>query len=67
MVTGQLPVLSLTYETDQQMAPRSASEKVRPKKSYFSSASEYVKLPFSLPVSKFFFLVIFRFNYLYFV
>jgi hypothetical protein len=28
------------------MAPRSASEKVRPKKSYFSSACEYVKLPF---------------------
>jgi hypothetical protein len=29
------------------MAPRSASEKVRPKKIYFSSACEYVKLPFS--------------------
>jgi hypothetical protein len=27
---------------------RSASEKARPKKSYFSSACEYVKLPFSL-------------------
>jgi hypothetical protein len=26
------------------MAPRSVSEKARPKKSYFSSASEYVKL-----------------------
>jgi hypothetical protein len=34
------------------MAPRSASEKVRPKKSYFSSAWEYVKLPFSLKVLK---------------
>jgi hypothetical protein len=29
-----------------------ASEKVRPKKSYFSSACEYVKLPFSLRVLK---------------
>jgi hypothetical protein len=29
------------------MAPRSASEKVRPKKSYFSSACEYVKLLFT--------------------
>jgi hypothetical protein len=38
--------------TDQQMAPRSASETVRPKKSYFSSACEYVKLPFSLRVPK---------------
>jgi hypothetical protein len=34
------------------MAPRSASEKVRPKNSYFSSACEYVKLPFTLRVSK---------------
>jgi hypothetical protein len=34
------------------MAPRSASEKVRPKKSYLSSACEYVKLPFSLKVPK---------------
>jgi hypothetical protein len=34
------------------MAPRSASEKARPKKSYFSSACEYVKSPFSLKVSK---------------
>jgi hypothetical protein len=34
------------------MAPRSASEKVRPKKSYFSSACEYVKLSFSLRVPK---------------
>jgi hypothetical protein len=34
------------------MAPCSASEKVRPKKSYFSSACEYVKLPFSLKVPK---------------
>jgi hypothetical protein len=34
------------------MAPLSASEKVRPKKSYFSSACEYVKLPFSLRVPK---------------
>jgi hypothetical protein len=29
------------------MVPWLASEKVRPKKSYFSSAFEYVKLPFS--------------------
>jgi hypothetical protein len=29
-----------------------ASEKVRPKKSYFLSAWEYVKLPFSLRVPK---------------
>jgi hypothetical protein len=38
MVTGQLSVLSvslLTYRTDQQMAPRLASEKVRPKKVTF--------------------------------
>jgi hypothetical protein len=34
------------------MAPRSESEKVRPKKSYFASACEYVKLPFSLRVPK---------------
>jgi hypothetical protein len=34
------------------MAPRPASEKVRPKKSYFSSACEYVKLPFSSRVPK---------------
>jgi hypothetical protein len=34
------------------MAPRPAFEKVRPKKSYFSSACEYVKLPFSLRVPK---------------
>jgi hypothetical protein len=34
------------------MVSRSASEKVRPKKSYFSSACEYVKLPFSLSVPK---------------
>jgi hypothetical protein len=34
------------------MTPRSASEKVRPKKSYFSSACEYVKLPFSFSVPK---------------
>jgi hypothetical protein len=34
------------------MAPRSASEKVGPKKSYFSTACEYVKLPFSLRVTK---------------
>jgi hypothetical protein len=34
------------------MAPRSESEKVRPKRSYFSSACEYVKLPFSLKVPK---------------
>jgi hypothetical protein len=27
---------------------RSASEKVRPRKSYFSPACEYIKLPFSL-------------------
>jgi hypothetical protein len=32
------------------MAPR--PEKVRPKKSYFSSTCEYVKLPFSLRVPK---------------
>jgi hypothetical protein len=32
--------------------PKKASEKVRPKKSYFSSAWEYVKLPFSLRVPK---------------
>jgi hypothetical protein len=44
MVTGQLSLL-----------PGSASEKVRPKKSYFSSASEYVKLSFSLRVPKNFF------------
>jgi hypothetical protein len=31
---------------------KSASEKIRTKKSYFSSAWEYVKLPFSLRVSK---------------
>jgi hypothetical protein len=34
------------------MAPRSASEKVHPKEFYFSSACEYVKLPFSLWVPK---------------
>jgi hypothetical protein len=34
------------------MAPRSASEKVRTKKSYFSSAWEYVTLPFSLRLPK---------------
>jgi hypothetical protein len=45
-----------SLHTDQQMAPRSASEKVRPKKSYFTSACEYVKLPFSLRVPKKFFL-----------
>jgi hypothetical protein len=31
---------------------KSVSEKVRPKKSYFSSAYEYVKLPFSLRVPR---------------
>jgi hypothetical protein len=31
---------------------KSVSENVRPKKSYFSSAWEYVKLPFSLRVPK---------------
>jgi hypothetical protein len=31
---------------------KSAYEKVRPKKSYFLSAWEYVKLPFSLRVPK---------------
>jgi hypothetical protein len=30
----------------------SAPEKVRPKKNYFSSVCEYVKLPFSLRVPK---------------
>jgi hypothetical protein len=58
METGQLSVLSvslLTYQTDQQMAPWSASEEVRPKKSYFSSACEYVKLPVSLRAPKNFF------------
>jgi hypothetical protein len=46
---------------DQQMAPRSASEKVRPKNSNFSSACEYVKLPFSLrtPKNTFQFVVIY--------
>jgi hypothetical protein len=34
----------------QQMAPRSASEKVRSKKSYFSSACEYLKLPISFNI-----------------
>jgi hypothetical protein len=46
MVTGQLSVLSVSLLT-----PRSA-QKVRPKKSYFSSACEYVKLPSSLRVPK---------------
>jgi hypothetical protein len=47
--------------SDQQMAPRSASEKVRPKNSNFSSACEYVKLPFSLrtPKNTFQFVVIY--------
>jgi hypothetical protein len=38
MATGQLSVLSvssLTYSTDQQLAPRSASEKMGPKKTIF--------------------------------
>jgi hypothetical protein len=40
--------------TDGAMVPdqQSAVEKVRPKKSYFSSAWEYVKLPFSTTVKK---------------
>jgi hypothetical protein len=47
MVRGQLavlPVSLLTLQTDQHGH--------RPKKSYFSSACEYVKLPFSLRVPK---------------
>jgi hypothetical protein len=40
------------------MALRLAYEKVRPKKSYFSSAWEYVKLPFSLRVAKNIFIVL---------
>jgi hypothetical protein len=52
------------------MAPQSASEKVRPKKSYFSSACVYVKLPFSLRVLIKIFLDIFYFkqsNSVYFI
>jgi hypothetical protein len=48
MVTEQLSDLSvslLTYSTDQQICQR-------PKKSYFSSTCEYVKLPFSLRAPK---------------
>jgi hypothetical protein len=41
------------------MAPRSMA-KVRPKKSYFSSAWEYVKLPFSLRVPKNMFFINFQ-------
>jgi hypothetical protein len=40
------------------MAPRLVFEKARPKKSYFSSACEYVKLPFSLRVPKTIFIIV---------
>jgi hypothetical protein len=40
------------------MALRPAYEKVHPKKSYFSSSWEYVKLPFSLGVAKNIFIVL---------
>jgi hypothetical protein len=48
----------LTYQTDKQMVPRSASKKVHPRKSYFSSACEYVKLPCSLRVPKMVFFIL---------
>jgi hypothetical protein len=52
IIIGFVGFVVLTYEIDQQMTPRSASEKVRPKKSYFSPACEYVKLSFPLRVPK---------------
>jgi hypothetical protein len=57
MVTGQLlfilSVSLLTYKTDQEMAPRSASKKsVSEKELLFVRFCEYVKLPFLLRVPK---------------
>jgi hypothetical protein len=54
MVTGYLSVWLLNRPTDGATVRvrKSAFEKVRPKKSYFLPAWEYVKLPFLLTVPK---------------
>jgi hypothetical protein len=44
--------LHYNYKSKIKCVRKSASEKVRPKKSYFLSAWEYVKFPFSLRVPK---------------
>jgi hypothetical protein len=49
MVTGQLSILSVSLRTKQ---TNRWPHGQRPKKSYFSSACEYVKLSFSLRVPK---------------
>jgi hypothetical protein len=49
MVTGQLSILSVSLLTKQ---TNRWPHGQRPKKSYFSSACEYVKFPFSLRVPK---------------
>jgi hypothetical protein len=52
MVTGGFVGFVANLLNRATVAPRAASEKVRPKETYFSSACEYVKLPFSLNVPK---------------